>query len=144
MRNNDFFNLPVLLTQESFGLNDLSEFTWVDQFTWAYNDYFYLSEVATWLCSESSTTSGRQVIISLWMSSDTIVIISNILSANSCKRVNSLVIAVQDKCTSSLKHNCYLSSINKNNMYTRYNLISGTVNGTKWEWFFLSLSYHDT
>ena len=110
--------------------------TWIDQFTWAYYYYFHLTEVATWLCSESSTTSGRQVIISLWMSSDTIVIISNILSANSCKRVNSLVNAVQDKCTSSLKHNWYSSSIHKNNMFTRYIFISGTVNVTKREWFF--------
>ena len=123
--------------------------TWIDQFTvyqftWAYNDYFYLSEVATWLSSESSTTSGRQVIISLWMSSDTIVIISNILSANSCKRVNSLVNAVQDKCTSSLKHTCYLSSVHKNNMYTRYSLYLVPLMVLKENDFFLSLSYHDT
>ena len=132
----EFFHLTCISHLRICNQMTCQSNTWVDQFTWAYNDYFYLSEVATWLCSESSITSGRQVIISLWMSSDTIVIISNILSANSCKRVNSLVNAVQDKCTSSLKHTCYLSSIHKNNMYTRYNLISGTVNGTEREWFF--------
>lgn len=45
----------------------------------------YLSDLATSACCSSSTTSGKQLIISRWISTDVIVRISSILDVNSCQ-----------------------------------------------------------